>query len=129
MTTRRGLCLTLISPYSAQGRTGWRLPHTCAGSGADVRVLGDPMSFWRIMPTGMLLRSNWTATCISDYRGPLSLDALLRRHRSTRFDRPVPLDQFIEYGMWVQQQVAAGSGPQDRGDAGQQAGRIPAAAR
>ena len=44
-------------------------------AGVDVRVLGDPMSFWRTMPTGMLLRSNWTATCIADHRGPLSLDA------------------------------------------------------
>lgn len=73
-------------------------------TGADVRVLGDPMSFWRVMPTGMLLRSNWTATCISDYRGPLSLDAY-RAATGAKVDKPVPLANFIEYGMWVQEQV------------------------
>jgi cation diffusion facilitator CzcD-associated flavoprotein CzcO len=72
--------------------------------GADVRVLGDPMSFWRSMPNGMLLRSNWTATCIADYRGPLSLDAYCTA-TSRQIDRPVPLARFIEYGMWVQHQA------------------------
>jgi len=71
---------------------------------ADVRVLGDPMSFWRTMPAGMVLRSNWTATCIADFRGPLSLDAYCADAR-TRIARPVPVERFIEYGMWVQQQV------------------------
>ena len=70
----------------------------------DVRVLGDPMSFWRSMPVGMLLRSNWTATCIADYQGPLSLDAYCAA-ASTRVEKPVPLGRFIEYGMWVQQKV------------------------
>lgn len=74
-------------------------------AGVDVRVLGDPMSFWGGMPTGMLLRSNWTATCIADFRGPLSLDAF-REATDARFDKPVPLARFIEYGMWVQQRVA-----------------------
>src|SRR5690348_11225393 len=44
-------------------------------AGVDVHVVGEPMSFWHTMPTGMLLRSNWTATCIAEYQGPLSLDA------------------------------------------------------
>lgn len=74
-------------------------------AGTDVRLLGDPMSFWRSMPSGMVLRSNWTATCIADCRGPLSLDAYCAASGS-RFDRPVPLANFIEYGMWVQEQVA-----------------------
>ena len=73
-------------------------------SNADVRVLGDPMSFWRTMPTGMLLRSNWTATCIADFRGPLSLDAYCAAE-GTHIGKPVPVERFIEYGVWVQQQV------------------------
>jgi len=73
--------------------------------GAGVRVLGDPMSFWRTMPAGMLLRSNWTATCIAEYRGPLSIDSFCAA-TGTRVGKPVPLDRFIEYGTWVQQQVA-----------------------
>jgi cation diffusion facilitator CzcD-associated flavoprotein CzcO len=71
----------------------------------DHRVMGDPMSFWREMPKGMLLRSNWTATSIADYRGPVALDAYLEAS-GQRFGRPVPIERFIEYGAWVQRQVA-----------------------
>ena len=44
-------------------------------AGVEATVFGDPMSFWRTMPKGMLLRSNWTATSIAEYDGPLSLDS------------------------------------------------------
>jgi FAD-dependent urate hydroxylase len=74
-------------------------------AGEEVRVFGDPMSFWRTMPAGMLLRSNWTATCIAEYDGPLSLDAYLAETKS-ELHRPVPLDRFIDYGLWVQSKVA-----------------------
>jgi hypothetical protein len=74
-------------------------------AGAEVAVLGDPMSFWRGMPKGMLLRSNWTATCIGEYEGPLSLDAY-RTATGASFGKPVPLERFIDYGTWVAGQVA-----------------------
>jgi hypothetical protein len=73
-------------------------------AGVEVRVLGDPMSFWRSMPAGMLLRSNWTATCIADYEGPLSLDAYCEAV-GAHFGKPVPLARFIDYGTWVGEQV------------------------
>jgi cation diffusion facilitator CzcD-associated flavoprotein CzcO len=73
--------------------------------GVEHRVIGDPMSFWREMPKGMLLRSNWTATSISDYRGPVALDAY-QQATGDRFGKPVPLERFIAYGEWVQKQVA-----------------------
>lgn len=74
-------------------------------AGVDVHVIGEPMSFWRTMPEGMLLRSNWTATCIAEYEGALSLDAY-QQATGDRFGRPVPLEKFIAYGTWVQQRVA-----------------------
>jgi hypothetical protein len=74
-------------------------------AGVDVRVFGDPMSFWRTMPAGMLLRSNWTATCIGEYTGPLSLDSY-RAATGAAVGKPVPLDRFIAYGTWVAEQVA-----------------------
>jgi predicted ATP-grasp superfamily ATP-dependent carboligase len=74
-------------------------------AGVDAEVYGDPMSFWRSMPKGMLLRSNWTATSIADYRGPHSLDAY-SAETAHRPGKPVPLDDFIDYGMWVQRRVA-----------------------
>jgi hypothetical protein len=74
-------------------------------AGVDVKVIGQPMSFWQNMPAGLLLRSNWTATCIAEYQGELSLDSFCAATR-TGFGLPVPLDRFIDYGMWVQQRVA-----------------------
>ena len=74
-------------------------------AGVDVHVIGDPMSFWRTMPIGMMLRSNWSASCIGEYHGPLSLDAYCAAS-GARLGTPVPLADFIEYGMWVQRQVA-----------------------
>jgi cation diffusion facilitator CzcD-associated flavoprotein CzcO len=74
-------------------------------SGADCRIFGKPMSFWQGMPSGMLLRSNWTATCVAEYEGPLSLDSYCAA-AGISLATPIPLDRFIEYGMWVQQQVA-----------------------
>ncbi len=74
-------------------------------SGVSTQIYGDPMSFWRIMPIGMVLRSNWTATCIAEYQGPLSLDSFCAA-TGARFGKPIPLDRFIEYGTWVQAQVA-----------------------
>ena len=74
-------------------------------AGVDVQVIGQPMSFWQKMPAGLLLRSNWTATCIAEYQGELSLDSFCAATGAS-FSTPVPLDRFIDYGMWVQQQVA-----------------------
>jgi cation diffusion facilitator CzcD-associated flavoprotein CzcO len=75
-------------------------------AGVEVRIFGEPMSFWqRNMPAGLLLRSNWTATCIAEYEGELSLDSF-RAATGASFGSPVPLDRFVDYGMWVQRQVA-----------------------
>ena len=74
-------------------------------AGVQLSVFGQPMSFWQSMPAGLLLRSNWTATCIAEHQGELSLTSFCAATH-TRCGRPVPLDRFIEYGLWVQQQVA-----------------------
>jgi FAD-dependent urate hydroxylase len=74
-------------------------------AGVAVRVIGQPMSFWRNMPVGLMLRSNWTATCIAEPQGELSLDAYCAATGAS-FGRPVPLNCFVDYGTWVQQQVA-----------------------
>jgi len=87
------------------GPYGLAVAAALRGSGVEHRVIGDPMSFWREMPQGMRLRSNWTATSIADYRGPVSLDAY-RAATGSSFGRPVPLENFIAYGEWVQARVA-----------------------
>lgn len=70
--------------------------------GLDVRVFGEPMSFWdRNMPLGMFLRSNWTATQIADPTRALTLEAYMAAN-GNRFSQPVPLDRFVQYGLWYQ---------------------------
>src|SRR4051812_48328796 len=74
-------------------------------AGVEVRIFGHPMSFWKTMPAGMVLRSNWTATCIAEYRGPLALDTYCAE-TGDRFSRPGPLDRFLAFGEGVQNRVA-----------------------
>lgn len=75
--------------------------------GLEVRIFGDePMSFWdRNMPEGMILRSNWTATEISGPADELTLEAFMAAS-GRRFGQPVPIEHFIAYGRWYQQQAA-----------------------
>jgi NADPH-dependent 2,4-dienoyl-CoA reductase/sulfur reductase-like enzyme len=73
-------------------------------AGAECRVFGDPMSFWRTMPTGMRLRSNRSATNIAERAGELSLDAF-EHATGASVTTPVPLEQFIAYGEWVQRRA------------------------
>jgi FAD-dependent urate hydroxylase len=88
----------------------------------DLRVLGEPMSFWeRHMPAGMLLRSPRVASQISDPMGRLNLDAF-EKANGNRFTvnvpstvtekfiaremaKRVPLQNFIKYGHWFLQQT------------------------
>ncbi len=70
--------------------------------GLEVRVFGEPMSFWdQNMPAGMLLRSNWTATQIADPRNALTLEAY-RTASGNHLSAPVPLERFVQYGLWYQ---------------------------
>jgi pyridine nucleotide-disulfide oxidoreductase len=81
--------------------------HVRAADGLDVRVFGDPMRFWRRqMPAGMFLRSPWDASHISDPDADLTLDRY-EVATGTQLERPIPLDSFIRYGHWFQEQVAA----------------------
>ena len=76
-------------------------------AGIETRVFGEPMEFWeRHMPRGMFLRSSPVASQIGDPDGGLTL----RRYYQVRgipASRPLPVDHFIGYGHWFQQQVAA----------------------
>lgn len=76
--------------------------HLCTIQGLEVRTFGEPMSFWSLsMPAGMFLRSNWTATQIACPRGDLTLEAF-QKDAQRSFGMPVPLEQFVEYGLWYQ---------------------------
>jgi len=71
----------------------------------QLRVFGQPMSFWSDhMPAGMLLRSPWVASNLSDPKGALTLDAY-RASQRLDFAAPVPLESFTAYGRWFQREA------------------------
>src|SRR5262249_33820510 len=70
------------------------------------KTFGKPMEFWQQqMPEDMLLRSSWEASHISDPDRRLTLDDY-QRDRGVTFRRPMPIRDFIQYGLWFQQHVA-----------------------
>jgi hypothetical protein len=73
-------------------------------AGVDTKIFGDCMSFWREMPKGMLLRSNWSASHILEPHGEHSL-AAFKSETGRDFHQPVPLEQFIAYGQWIQRRA------------------------
>jgi cation diffusion facilitator CzcD-associated flavoprotein CzcO len=73
-------------------------------AGVKASVFGQPMSFWHGMPKGMFLRSNWSATNIAEPTGELSLNAY-KADTGADFGSPVPLDDFIAYGTWLQRRA------------------------
>ncbi len=71
----------------------------------ETSVFGIPMEFWREhMPEGMMLRSSWEASHLSDPRHALTLESYQSTH-NTQLSRPIPLRDFIHYGEWFQQQA------------------------
>jgi hypothetical protein len=68
-------------------------------------VFGKAMESWeRHMPAGMLLRSYWEGSHISDPHGDLTLDRY-QQARGVQLPRPVRRDDFINYGQWFQRQA------------------------
>jgi cation diffusion facilitator CzcD-associated flavoprotein CzcO len=74
--------------------------------GLSVAVMGEPMWFWqRRMPAGMLLRSPNVASDIADPDNRFGL-AAYEAAQGAPVPSPLPIERFIDYGLWVQRQVA-----------------------
>jgi len=72
--------------------------HLRSVRGLETRVFGEPMSFWeRQMPVGMLLRSPWAGSHLSDPESSFTLDAY-RTKNGNHFAAPIALSRFIDYG-------------------------------
>jgi cation diffusion facilitator CzcD-associated flavoprotein CzcO len=69
--------------------------------GLAVHALGRPMDLWERMPAGMLLRSSWEASTISDPDGALTLDDYESAH-GVSIARPIPLEDYLTYARWYQ---------------------------
>ena len=70
--------------------------------GLRVGIFGKPLKLWHEnMPKGMLLRSYWWATNISDPRKKYDLEHYFKAEGKYPGD-PFPIETFIDYGMWFQ---------------------------
>ena len=73
--------------------------------GLTVAVFGKPLGMWREhMPKGMLLRSHWWATNLSDPRRAYGFEAFFKDSKYTKC-YPLPIDAFIDYGLWFQERA------------------------
>jgi cation diffusion facilitator CzcD-associated flavoprotein CzcO len=85
--------------------------HLLAADGLDIRVFGEPMSFWeRHMPKGMLLRSPLAGSHLSDPARGLTLKDY-QTATGNKITAPLPLHRFTDYGRWFQSQVVPGADP------------------
>lgn len=72
------------------------------GRGLKVGIFGKPLKLWREnMPLGMLLRSYWWATNISDPRKKYDLEHYFKAEGQHPSD-PFQAETFIDYGLWFQ---------------------------
>jgi FAD-dependent urate hydroxylase len=74
--------------------------------GLRVAVFGKTLELWRHrMPKGMLLRSQWWATNLSDPGKRYRFDGFLKNSRYGRGSYPMPVQSFIDYGLWFREQA------------------------
>jgi FAD-dependent urate hydroxylase len=88
------------------GPYGLSIASHLQGKGLKVAVFGKPLKLWRDhMPRGMLLRSHWWATNLSDPHKKYGFEQFFR---ISAYDRcyPVPIEAFINYALWFQKQTA-----------------------
>ena len=70
------------------------------GRGLSVGVFGKPLEFWRShMPKGMLLRSHWWATNLSDPERQYGFGRFLSGSTYGK-GYPLPVEAFIDYAQW-----------------------------
>jgi Predicted flavoprotein involved in K+ transport len=73
-----------------------------SGRGLTVAIFGKPLSFWQHhMPQGMLLRSYWWATSLSDPQGIYTIGRYFQLKGITP-PEPLPIELFIDYALWFQ---------------------------
>jgi FAD-dependent urate hydroxylase len=73
--------------------------------GLKVATFGKPLQLWREhMPQGMLLRSYWWATNLSDPRKQYGLKQYFQTEEQCE-DDPFPREAFIRYALWFQKNL------------------------
>ena len=99
-------CDTIAVAIIGGGPYGLAAAAHLRAANVPIRIFGEAMSFWRAnMPSGMTLRSPWVGTHIADPAHRYRLDDY---YRQAGMDVPklLPVENFIDYGLWFQQHVA-----------------------
>lgn len=98
-TTNYDVIVLGAGPYGLSITTHLR------GRGLNVAVFGRPICFWREnMPKGMLLRSYWWATNLSDPQEQYDFKHYFAEKGIPleMAPDPLPMDMFIDYALWFQ---------------------------
>lgn len=91
MTTKCDVAVIGAGPYGLCAAA-----HLQSIKGLDVRVFGEPMSFWqRHMPAGMKLRSPYSGSHFSDPRRQFTLEAY---QHATEILSPM---EFLSSASWI----------------------------
>jgi cation diffusion facilitator CzcD-associated flavoprotein CzcO len=76
-------------------------------AGSSAVVLGRPLESWTAMPRGMMLKSPWSASSLSDPRREFTLDRYVWEERGAWLE-PIPLRMFVEYCAWFTRRAVGG---------------------
>ena len=90
------------------GPYGLSLAAHLSAARVQFRQFGLPMDLWQSsMPQGLFLKSQGFASNLSSPDGAHTLEAFCAAHDLpyASYGQPVPLDQFIAYGLWFQHEL------------------------
>jgi cation diffusion facilitator CzcD-associated flavoprotein CzcO len=77
-------------------------------AGREVRVFGHPLEFWQTQtPLGMWLRSPYRGSNIGDPQSRYTLQDYERDIGTGLRGGPIPVERFVDYGLWFQERVVA----------------------
>jgi len=65
-------------------------------------IFGKPMEFWQNMPSGLYLKSVWSASSLSDPASIYNLNRYIAVEKLSR-QEPIPLPFFLDYARWFHQ--------------------------
>jgi len=95
---RDSVCVIGAGPYGLTAAAYLR------AAGLDVRVFGETMSFWKAMPTGMLLRSTREGITLHDPQLKVGL-VDYERACGVELATPVARADYLAYVDWYQRQA------------------------
>jgi thioredoxin reductase len=102
MTTRANPMTAIVGA----GPFGLSIAAHLRKSGMQFRIFGQPMERWsRHMPIGMRLKSEWSASSLSDPAGRHTLQNFCAREGLAWNDGPLPVETFIRYALSFQRSL------------------------